>query len=145
MNANTKLHWLDPRKTIWGFHCHQELPLEHFSNALSVNEQCEDFLVRNGMLTTNDSFRPGYGLHADWMWEIRVERGDPDALEQMGIAAVFLAVNRSGLNAFIHPLMHDKDKDDESKNRRINEPTKHTFVWKPRAAKSGFLFQSSAR
>jgi len=123
MNANIKRQWLDPRKTIWGFHCHQELPLEQFSNALSINEQCASYLVRNGMHITNNSFKPGCGPHADWMWEIRVERGDPDALEQMGVAAAFFSVNRAGLSAFIHPLMHDKEKDDDLETEGLmNQP-----------------------
>jgi len=117
-----KSQWLDPRQAVWGFHCHQELPLEQFAQAMVVQEECARFLQRHGIGITSDAFEPGYGPHVEWMWEIRIENRDADALEQLGLAAAFFAANRNGLISFIHPLMHNESKEEDLETEgRLNQ------------------------
>jgi aromatic ring-cleaving dioxygenase len=107
-NKFEQLEWLDPRKKIWGFHVHQELPLADFSRALVVQEKCAEFLTQHNVtINAADVITPGYGPHLDYMWELRVETLTEQVLEKLGMAVSYMAVNRFGLSAYIHPLMHD--------------------------------------
>lgn len=106
MNDIKTIEWVDPREKIWGFHVHQELPVEDFSLALMIQEECSHFLQSQGIaIHSDDAIKPGYGPHLNYMWELRVENDNP--LEQMGLALSYMAINRFGLSAYIHPLMHD--------------------------------------
>lgn len=107
MQKNT-IEWIDPRKRVWGFHVHQELALENFAESLVVQAQCANFLRNHGIpINADDVMRPGYGPHLNYMWELRVENSTLP-LEHMGLAISYMAVNRFGLSAYIHPLMHDE-------------------------------------
>ena len=102
------ISWQDPRNKIWGFHVHQELALENFAESLVVQSQCAAFLQKNGIvINADDVMKPGYGPHLNYMWELRVERS-AQPLEHMGLAISYMAVNRFGLSAYIHPVMHDE-------------------------------------
>ncbi len=100
--------WIDPHEQIWGFHVHQELALENFAESLVVQAQCAQFLQKNGIpINADEVMKPGYGPHLNYMWELRVENSLLP-LEHMGLAISYMAVNRFGLSAYIHPVMHDK-------------------------------------
>lgn len=102
------IEWHDPRKKVWGFHIHQELPLEDFTKALVTQSHCSTFLKEHQILIDNDDvIKPGYGPHLDYMWELRVESTTDNVLEKMGLAISYMAINRFGLSAYIHPLMQD--------------------------------------
>ena len=115
--------WNNPQKMIWGFHVHQELPLASFPKALVIQERCSEFLSEQGLrISRAQIFRPGYGPHIDYMWELRVEQETDHVLPALGIAASFMAVNRFGLSGLIHPLMHDpRIKDDLQTEGRLNQ------------------------
>jgi aromatic ring-cleaving dioxygenase len=104
-----QLEWHDPREKIWGFHVHQELPLDDFTKALVVQEDCHAFLKSHDVpVDAADVIAPGYGPHLDYMWELRVENAPRQSvLEKLGLAISYMAINRFGLSAYIHPLMHD--------------------------------------
>lgn len=103
-----KINWLNPRDKIWGFHVHQELPIQEFAKALVIQQKCDEFLQENNILSNaKDVIKPGYGPHLDYMWELRVENEQECVLEKLGLAIAFMAVNRFQLSAYIHPLMHD--------------------------------------
>lgn len=102
------LEWHNPREKIWGFHVHQELPIEDFSKALVIQENCAKFLKKHDIfIDASDAIKPGYGPHLDYMWELRVESANSNVLEKLGIAISYMAINRFGLSAYIHPLMQD--------------------------------------
>lgn len=102
------IEWHDPHKKIWGFHIHQELSLEDFTKALVTQSNCSKFLKENQILIDNDDvIKPGYGPHLDYMWELRLENTTTNVLEKMGLAISYMAINRFGLSAYIHPLMQD--------------------------------------
>mmetsp|Transcript_5702 Transcript_5702/g.6181 ORF Transcript_5702/g.6181 Transcript_5702/m.6181 type:complete len:321 (+) Transcript_5702:33-995(+) len=109
-----ELKWVNPREAIWGFHVHQELPKEQFGKSLVIQENCSAFLKKNGIeISANASFTPGYGPHLAYMWELRVEEKPKNILEQLGLAISFMAINRFGLSAYIHPLTHDDSLEDD--------------------------------
>lgn len=109
MSKDHKIEWHDPRKKIWGFHVHQELPLSAFTKALYIQEKCRDFLNSNHIPISNDDvIKPGYGPHLDYMWELRVEEATDRVLEKLGLAISYMAINRFKLSAYIHPLMQDR-------------------------------------
>lgn len=115
MDNNHQIEWHNPREKIWGYHVHQELPIEHFTKSLVVQQECAAFLIKHDIsVDVNDAFRPGYGPHLDYMWELRVESADKNnVLEKMGIAISYMAINRFGLSAYIHPLMQDPTLSEE--------------------------------
>jgi aromatic ring-cleaving dioxygenase len=103
-----QLEWHDPFSKIWGFHVHQELQLKDFSKALVIQQKCNQFLKQHAIpIDAEDVIKPGYGPHLDYMWELRVESAKSNALENMGVAIAYMAINRFGLSAYIHPLMQD--------------------------------------
>lgn len=109
MNSTQKMTWHNPREKIWGFHVHQELPIEDFDKSLVTQKKCAEFLkIKNITVDADDVIKPGYGPHLDYMWELRVENLDDDVLEKMGLAISYMAINRFGLSAYIHPLMQDR-------------------------------------
>ncbi len=115
MNNINHIEWHDPHKKIWGFHVHQELPMGDFSLALLIQEQCANFLESQGIkVNSDDAIKPGYGPHLNYMWELRVENNINNPLEQIGLALSYMAVNRFGLSAYIHPLMHDPSLPEEA-------------------------------
>lgn len=102
------LNWYNPREILWGFHVHQELPLNEFAKALVTQKNCVHFLQQQNIPINNDDcLQPGYGPHLDYMWELRVESAREYVLEKLGLAISFMAVNRFNLSGYIHPLMHD--------------------------------------
>ncbi|GJM06792.1 MAG: hypothetical protein DHS20C10_05260 [marine bacterium B5-7] len=104
-----KTKWHNPREKIWGFHVHQELPIDDFQKALVIQNECAKFLKKHHVtIDASDAIAPGYGPHLDYMWELRVE-GSPKntVLEKLGLAISYMAINRFGLSAYIHPLMQD--------------------------------------
>lgn len=109
MSDSNLREWFNPREKIWGFHVHQELPIEEFSKALVIQKECADFLKRHAIaIDASEVILPGYGPHLDYMWELRVENAcKSDLLEKLGIAISYMAINRFQLSAYIHPLMHD--------------------------------------
>jgi len=109
MDKMNPIEWHNPREKIWGFHVHQELPIEDFSKALVVQNDCAEFLKRHNIpIDASDVITPGYGPHLDYMWELRVESASKNnVLEKLGIAISYMAINRFGLSAYIHPLMQD--------------------------------------
>lgn len=114
MKMIEKIEWINPREKLWGFHVHQELPLEQFAQALSIQKQCAHYLNQHEIhIDNDDAIKPGYGPHLDYMWELRVENLKDHILEKMGLAIAFMAINRSKLSAYIHPLMQDKTLSDE--------------------------------
>lgn len=110
------IEWHDPRKKIWGFHVHQELPLDDFAKAVVIQKNTATFLKQKNIPVDNDDvIKPGYGPHLDYMWELRVESATDNILEKMGLAISYMAINRFGLSAYIHPLMQDLSlSEDES-------------------------------
>ncbi len=111
INRINKFHqseWINPRNKIWGFHVHQELPINEFSTALVIQKNCSEFLNKHAItINASDVIKPGYGPHLDYMWELRVENLSQQVLEKLGLAISYMAVNRFRLSAYIHPLMHD--------------------------------------
>jgi|GEM_PF-3918979 len=102
------IEWQDPRKKIWGFHVHQELPLDDFIKVMLIQKNAAAFLNQHQIPVNNDDvIKPGYGPHLDYMWELRVENASDQVLEKMGLAIAFMAVNRHGLSAYIHPMMQN--------------------------------------
>lgn len=100
--------WHDPRKTIWGFHVHQELPQSQLASSLVVQQGSHDYLNQIGAtVDADDVMQAGYGPHINPMWELRVESEKEDVLEKMGQMISFLSINRMKMPAYIHPLMHD--------------------------------------
>jgi len=116
MSKIKPLEWHNPRDKIWGFHVHQELPLEDFPKSLVIQEKCAEFLKKKAIaITANDVITPGYGPHLDYMWELRVESAPKkNVLEKLGIALSYMSINRFGLSAYIHPLMHDPSLPEEA-------------------------------
>ena len=109
-----KLNWQNPREKLWGVHVHQELPKEEFAKALVIQQKTAEFLEKHRIaITAQDAFKPGYGPHLAYMWELRVEEKADNVLEQLGLALSFLAVNRFGLSGYIHPLTHDDTVEDD--------------------------------
>ncbi len=124
------LKWHDPRKKIWGFHLHQELPLEDFSKALVVQKNGAEFLKNNNIPVDNDDVtRPGYGPHIDYTWELRVETLSENSLEKMGLAITYMALNRFGLSAYIHPLMQDTSLSDEESLAEEGHENEGNALW----------------
>lgn len=108
MDKMNQIQWHNPREKIWGFHVHQELPLDVFTKALVIQHECAQFLKENHIPINNDDvIKPGYGPHLDYMWELRVESTTDNILEKMGLIISYMAINRFKLSAYIHPLMHD--------------------------------------
>jgi len=109
MNKFNEIEWHDPRAKIWGFHVHQELPIDDFPKALVIQNNCAEFLKRHDIpVDASDALEPGYGPHLDYMWELRVESISNDkVLEKLGLAISYMAINCFGLSAYIHPLMQD--------------------------------------
>lgn len=104
------IEWINPRHKIWGFHVHQELPFADFAKALVIQEQCAQFFRAHAIpIDADEALAPGYGPHLNYMWELRVESAKSEVLEKMGLAIAFMAVNRCGLSAYLHPLMHDRN------------------------------------
>jgi len=103
------VEWQDPRQKIWGFHVHQELPHDDFAKALVIQSACANFMADHHIpIDAADAIKPGYGPHLDYMWELRVENAPQESvLEKLGLALSYMAINRFGLSAYIHPLMHD--------------------------------------
>ena len=102
------IEWINPRQKIWGFHVHQELPFADFAKALVIQEQCAHFFrAQHIPIDADEALAPGYGPHLNYLWELRVESANSEVLEKMGLAIAFMAVNRCGLSAYLHPLMHD--------------------------------------
>lgn len=109
MGAVNQIEWHNPREKIWGFHVHQELPLGDFTKSLVIQRECADYFKCNDIpVDSSDAIMPGYGPHVEYMWELRVESADRwNVAEKMGMAISYMAVNRFGLSAYIHPLMQD--------------------------------------
>ncbi len=120
---NLNQEWLDPKTHIWGFHCHQELPLSQLGDALVIQKCTATFLKQHGVkIDAADAFKPGYGPHLQHMWELRIESAGTDAVNQLGLAASYMAINRSGLNGYIHPLRHDPNlPEDLETEGRLNQ------------------------
>lgn len=109
MEKINKIEWHNPREKIWGFHVHQELSIDDFTKSLVIQNECAEFLKKHDMMIdASDVITPGYGPHLDYMWELRVESTPKNkVLEKLGIAISYMAINRFGLSAYIHPLMQD--------------------------------------
>lgn len=100
-----------PTNKIWGCHFHMEVDKEDFPRALVINEAFLKYLNKEKIVPdTVGFFQPGYGAHKKYMWEVRLETSDPQLLEKMGKGALWLAMNRGKLGAYIHPLTHDSTK-----------------------------------
>lgn len=115
--------WINPYSKVWGFHIHQELPFEQFHRALVIQKYCQQFLTAHGVyINDTDSMQPGYGPHLAYIWDLRVEKDPVATLRKLGLAISFMVINRFNLSAYIHPLMHDKDrKDDFDTEGRFNQ------------------------
>lgn len=109
MNKINQIEWHDPREKIWGFHVHQELPIDDFAKSLVIQNECGEFLKQHDItIDASDVIMPGYGPHLNYMWELRVENETKNkVLEKLGMAISYMAINRFGLSAYIHPLMQD--------------------------------------
>lgn len=126
----SNIDWKDPKETIWGFHVHQELPLEHFPKALVIQNKCAEFLHENDIpMDASDCIKPGYGPHLDYMWELRVENLKEFILEKMGFAISYMAINRFGLSAYIHPLMHDPELPDDKALEQEGHHNQKNALW----------------
>jgi aromatic ring-cleaving dioxygenase len=133
----------NPFEKIWGFHVHQELPQADFAKALLIQEKCADYLLSQSIpVDAREAFKPGYGPHLNHMWELRVESNATDSvLQNLGMAISFLAVNRFGLSAYIHPLMHDPSlPEDLATEGRLNQSNILWFGERVNQAKD-FFFQ----
>src|SRR5690606_31367777 len=92
----------------WGFHVHQELPEQDFRKALVIQQAAKAaFTQRSIPIDAEDAVKPGYGPHLAHMWELRVESAKDNIFEKLGYAISWMAINRFGLSAYIHPLMHN--------------------------------------
>jgi len=124
------LNWQDPRKSIWGFHIHQEVDLNDFDQSLIMCEKCEDFLTINEIAVDSASaFKPGYGPHENYMWELRIESITINLLEKLGIAAAYLALNRFQFNPYIHPLMHNRSLSEEDALIDEGQTNQMNTIW----------------
>ena len=124
------LTWSNPRTSLWGFHVHQELPQEDFVKSLAIQNQCAAFLSSHNIpIDADDAIAPGYGPHLDYMWELRVESAATNVLEKLGLAISYMAVNRFGLSAYIHPLMHDTSLSDEEALAAEGRLNQHNALW----------------
>lgn len=105
---------VDPSSKIWGFHVHQEVTFEDFAKALVIQNRCKQFLEEHGVkIDFDDAIKPGYGPHLNYMWELRVESLQSDILGKLGLAAAFMSINHCGLGAYIHPLMHNPNLEED--------------------------------
>ncbi len=113
----------NPFEKIWGFHIHQELSDDAFPKALVIQERCSDYLrSKNIQIDAEEAFYPGYGPHLNFMWELRVESGSDLVLENLGLAISYMAVNRFGMSGYIHPLMHNRESEDDlASEGRLNQ------------------------
>ncbi|MHB1221110.1 MAG: DOPA 4,5-dioxygenase family protein [Gammaproteobacteria bacterium] len=134
MTQASAIQWQNPREKIWGFHVHQELPLTDFAESLVIQEMCADFMQKHHIpIDANDALLPGYGPHLDYMWELRVESLKQQALEKMGLAISYMAINRFGLSGYIHPLMQNICLSDEEimlAEGNENQPNAIWFTYK---------------
>eukprot|EP00759_Apiculatamorpha_spiralis_P053193 PhF_6_TR6124/c0_g1_i1/m.9056 len=122
----------DPREAIWGFHVHQELPEEYFSDMLQLQTATKQYLQTRGVTPDfEDVFRPGYGPHINPMWELRVERQPKETvLEHFGAAVAFMAVNRGNFpSAYVHATMHDESLPGIQQLRQEGETNQKNAIW----------------
>ena len=63
------------------------------------------------------------------MWELRVESAKYNILEKMGLAISYMAINRFGLSAYIHPLMHDPFLPKEEALRAEGHQNQANTLW----------------
>lgn len=124
--------WLDPKEAIWGLHIHQELPLEDFKKSLVTQEACKQYLSQHNIaIDYDDVIAPGYGPHLQFLWELRIESESKDILRTLGLALSYMAINRFGLSAYIHPLMHDASlENDLEAEGLLNQPNALWFTQK---------------
>lgn len=123
------MNWIDPRDKIWGFHVHQELPARDFPTGLKTQQACADFLKENQVVIhKEDALSPGYGPHLNYLWELRIESGK-DILEKMGLAISFMAINRFGLSAYVHPLMHNPKQNEFGLLREEGLTNQANVLW----------------
>ena len=102
--------FIDPLESIWGFHVHQELPEPLLPKALVVQQRCREYLLSRGVAVDHDDvMEAGYGPHLQCMWELRVESlpSRRAVLKELGEVVAFVAVNRAGLPAYVHPTRQD--------------------------------------
>src|SRR5579872_914998 len=124
------IKWQDPETTLWGFHVHQELPDSDFAKSLVIQSACKAFLEKRGVIVdADDAISAGYGPHINPMWELRVESQKHRVLEHMGEMISFLAINRSRLPAYIHPLMHDASLPDIEALKQEGETNQVNALW----------------
>lgn len=130
MSNISNIRWKDPKKSIWGFHVHQELPINDFPKALVIQKKCADFLHENNIsIDAADCIKPGYGPHIDYMWELRVESQKEYVLEKMGLSISYMAINRFGLSGYIHPLMHDPELPEEKALAQEGNHNQKNAIW----------------
>lgn len=115
--------------------------MEQFSDALLIQQKVAEYLRSHQIhIDDCDVFHPGYGPHLANMWELRVERDDKDVLEQLGVAIAFMAINRFGLSAYIHPLIHDRTKDEDLQGEGLyNQANTLWFSYKVPQAQEFFF------
>jgi hypothetical protein len=112
MTTTISRQWADPKEIIWGFHVHMETETEDdFKRSLAVQQAFTTFFTekRGVQIKRSDCIKPGYGPHLGYMWELRMETVAKErVLAELGIAVAFMAVNRLGIPAYIHPTMHNE-------------------------------------
>jgi len=112
--------WHDPAAVMWGFHVHQDLTAateDRLPAALALQRDSNTWLDRNGaVVDVLAAFRPGYGPHKSYAWELRVERlagrhgGDANAVfPAYGKALLWLGINHGpDESGYVHPTMHNE-------------------------------------
>ena len=125
--------WHNPEDRIWGFHVHQELPLEDLPASLVLQDQARSYLQGRGITIDNDDvIKAGYGPHLQHMWELRVESIPAprmDVLKHLGAALSFVALNRGTRPAYVHPCMHDESLPVITQLRQEGETNQAEAVW----------------
>ena len=107
--------WHDPATIMWGFHVHQDLTAataDLLPTALALQHDALTWLNANGSkVDVLAAFRPGYGPHKSFAWELRVERLAPvqAVFPAYGKALLWLLLNHGPHESgYVHPTMHDE-------------------------------------
>lgn len=105
--------------TIWGAHFHMDVAPQDISKAIRIQQKFVEFLASEQIKPSHSDistpgagvFKPGYGPHKQHMWEVRLEKEPTDRiLEDIGVGATWLSMNRNGLKSYVHPLTYDKQR-----------------------------------
>lgn len=111
----SSINEINPNK-IWGAHFHMDVAPTEVSKAIVIQQKFIEFLASEQITPSHTEistpsagvFKPGYGPHKLHMWEVRLEKERQErVLEDLGVGATWLALNRNGLRAYVHPMTYN--------------------------------------